>query len=301
MRAAAPAGGALALVHLGLENAFDAIYATSAGAINASYFLSGQGDLGISIYFDDLTTGRFINPWRFWKMVDVDYLFDEIVTCKKPLDVVRVLASHTRFYVTVMDIETGRASLIDTQKTVTPLLSVIKASLALPVLYNRTVEVEGKRCLDGGLHIPFPLQQAIGHGCTDILLLLSRGHDYVSPDPSWWSRWLFDAICARGRRGISETYAGHHLYSRAARDLALGRTTTGLPPEVNIAAICTEDIEPIHRTTVDPSALRTAAVSYGKKTLRILGVEPGEWALGPAAALHLPPSSRQDHKSNALP
>jgi predicted patatin/cPLA2 family phospholipase len=285
MRAAAPAGGALALAHLGLVDAFDAIYATSAGAINASYYLSGQGDLGISIYFEDLTTGWFINPRRFWKMVDVDHLFDEVVTRKKALDVARVLASSTRFFATVMDIETGRASMIDTQATATPLLSVIKAAMALPVLYNRTVEVEGRPCLDGGLHIPFPLQQAIDHGCTDILLLLSRGHDYISPEPSWWSRWIFDAICARGRRGISETYARHHLYSRAARDLALGRATAGLPPGVNIAAVCTEDTEPLQRTTVDPIALRAAAVSYGRRTLRVLGVEAGDWALGPANAL----------------
>ena len=94
MRAVGPAGGAVALAHLGLTNIFDEVYATSAGVMNASYFLSGQGDMGITIYFDDLTTGRFINPLRFWKIVDVDYLISEIVRVRKPLDVQRVLRSH---------------------------------------------------------------------------------------------------------------------------------------------------------------------------------------------------------------
>ncbi len=287
MRATAPAGGVVALSHLGLVEGFDAVYATSAGAINAAYFLSGQGDLGITIYFEDLTTGRFIKRRRFWKIVDVDYVFDEIVSHRKPLDEARILASPTRFFVTVMDVATGRSSIIDTRATSAPLLSVLKAALAIPVLYNRTVELEGKSCLDGGLHIPIPLQQAIDDGCTDILVLLSRGAEYRSAEPRWGLRLLFKIMSGRGRPGFQETFARHHLYSRAARDLALGRSGLGLP-WVNIATICMEASEPINRTTVDPVALRAAAVSYGRRTLRILGVEAGDWALGPASALHWP-------------
>jgi hypothetical protein len=37
----------------------------------------------------------------------------------------------------------------------------------------------------GGLRIPFTLQQAIDSGCTDILVLLSRNADYLSPKPRW--------------------------------------------------------------------------------------------------------------------
>ena len=284
MRAAATAGGALALAHLGLTEVFDEVYATSAGAINASYLLSGQGDLGITIYFEDLTTGRFINRLRFWKMVDVDYVFREIISLKKPLDVRRVLDSRTQFYATVLDKETGQASLIDTKSTKTPLLNVLKASLAMPVLYNRTVEVEGKRCMDGGLQIPFPLQQAIDNGCTDIFLLLSRPKEYVSKLPHWWNCLFFDLACAHGRRGINRTYALHHVYTRAARDLALGRSSR-VPANVNLAAVCLEQTEPIHWRTVDPVALRAAALSYGLRTLRVLGVDGKKWNLGPASVL----------------
>jgi hypothetical protein len=93
MRGAALGGGVVALAHLGLTDIFDEVYATSAGAIIGSYFLSHQADLGITIYFDDLTTGRFINPRRPWKVMDLDYVFDEIVTSKKPLDTPRLLNS----------------------------------------------------------------------------------------------------------------------------------------------------------------------------------------------------------------
>jgi len=284
MRAVGPAGGAVALAHLGLTDIFDEVYATSAGVMNASYFLSGQGDMGITIYFDDLTTGRFINPFRFWKIVDVDYLINEVVRVTKPLDVQRVLRSPTRFYATVMDKTTGEASLIDAKQSPTPLLTIIKAALAIPMLYNRTVEIEGKSGMDGGLRIPFPLQEAIDNGCTDILLLLARSNEYVCAQPSSLACLFFDLLFARGHRGVSRAYALHHVHSRAVRDLALGRSAS-TPPNVNIAAICTEQSEAIHRITVNRAALRAAAVSYGRRTLRAFGADATEWDLGPASKI----------------
>lgn len=295
MRAAGPAGGVVALGHLGLTEIFDEVYATSAGVMNAGYFLSGQADMGITIYFEDLTTGRFINPLRFWKLVDVDYLIDEVAVTKKPLDVRRILNSPTRLYATVMN-EAGEALLIDTKSTKTPLLTILKAALAMPVLYNRTVEVEGKNCMDCALRVPFPLQQAIENGCTDILLLLSRSREYVSAGHSWLARLFFDLICARSRRGLSRAYAMHHLYSRSVRDLALGRSAIA-PANVNMAVICTERSEPIHRTTVDPAALRAAAVSYGRRTLRAFGVDERGWNLGSASIV----KSRDDVREAMVP
>lgn len=288
MRAAGPAGGAVALGHLGLTEIFDEVYATSAGVMNAGFFLSGEADMGITIYFEDLTTGRFIKPLRFWKMVDVDFVIDDVVVNRKPLNIEKILKSPTRLYVAVMN-EAGEGSIIDTKLTKTPLRQLIKAALAMPVLYNRTVEVEGKRCMDAGLRIPFPLPQAIANGCTDILLLLSRSREYVSIEHSWLEKFFFNLICARGRHGLNHAYATHHLHSRAVRDLALGRSADA-PPNVNMAVICTERSEPIHRTTVDPQSLRSAAISYGRRTLRAFGVDADGWDLGPPSLVENSPA-----------
>jgi len=73
MRGVISAGSLLALDLLGFRELFDEIYATSAGGVNAAYFLSGQGKLGMTVYFDDIANRRFINPWRLFKIVDVDY------------------------------------------------------------------------------------------------------------------------------------------------------------------------------------------------------------------------------------
>src|SRR5262249_15144218 len=45
----------------GFTNAFDAVYGCSSGAINAAYFLTGQTWYPLSIYYDDLTTKKFVN------------------------------------------------------------------------------------------------------------------------------------------------------------------------------------------------------------------------------------------------
>lgn len=277
MRSVYSAGGAVALAHLGFSELFDEVYATSAGVMNASYFLSNQPFVGITVYYDSCTSRLFMNPLRLWKVLDVDYLFDQVVTTDKPLNVAKVLASPSKFFVALIDKSTGNGILAEKTATQTPLLRVLKAATSMPVFYNRTVEVDGRPCMDGGLAIPFPLEQAITNGCTDLLVLLTRPPDYRCKAPGWRSRRLFDLICARGNAAVSRIYAFHHETSRAARDLAFGRTPA--PAAVNIATICTEPPEFIHRTTNDPFALRQAALDYGRKTLRLFGADDSAWDL----------------------
>ena len=45
------------------RDAFDAVYGSSAGAINATYFLSGQRD-GVNIYREDIANDRFVSLRR---------------------------------------------------------------------------------------------------------------------------------------------------------------------------------------------------------------------------------------------
>ena len=61
MRGVVSAGMVSALEELGLTHAFDAVYGSSAGAINAAYFLAGQARLGTTIYYEDINNARFID------------------------------------------------------------------------------------------------------------------------------------------------------------------------------------------------------------------------------------------------
>jgi len=67
MRGVVSAGMLTALDDLGLGRAFDAIYASSSGAINGAYFLTGDAWRRLRIYWDYLTTSRFINLKRLFR------------------------------------------------------------------------------------------------------------------------------------------------------------------------------------------------------------------------------------------
>lgn len=292
LAAACSAGGAVVLAQLGFSHVFDEVYATSAAVMNAAYFVSNQPLLGISVYFDDCPTRAFVNPWRFWKIVDVDYIFDHVAVREKPLAVDRVLSAPTTLFVAVVDRKTGEGRMVNTKETRTPLLQVLKASASLPVFYNRAVVVDGRPCIDGGLAVPFGLREALANGCTDVLVLSNRQADYVGKAPSAFDRLVFELLCARGNRALSRLYAVRHLRAAELRDVACGLR----PPEpgnARIATICAGKTENLPRLRASRAALHAAATSFGKRTLRIFGGRAENWYL-PEDCRHADPALSRD-------
>jgi predicted patatin/cPLA2 family phospholipase len=276
LRGVCSAAGAVVLAQLGLSDVFDEVHATSAAVMNASYFLTNQPLLGISVYFDNCTTTRFVNPWRFWKMVDVDYIFDHVVVKEKPLDLRRLAQSSSTLYVAVINRDRGEPMLVDVKASSSP-LTVMKASAAMPVFYNRSIEIDGQRCMDGGLALPLSLEPALANGCTHVLALSTRPHDYVSQPASRWSRFVFNVLCARGDTKIKRLFEDQFLRSREIRALATGKVP--VPPQVHIATLCTSGVENVDRIRASHEELRIAALSYGRKVLSLFAGAPMDWSL----------------------
>ena len=65
MRGVVTAGMVVALEQLDLVDSFDRVYGCSAGATNGAYLVAGQAALGTTIYYENLNTGEFINPWAW--------------------------------------------------------------------------------------------------------------------------------------------------------------------------------------------------------------------------------------------
>jgi len=276
MRGVCSAGAMAALAHLGLTDLFDEIYATSAGAMNSSYFLSGQADLGIRIYYEDMVRGRVINPWRIWKVLDLDHVFDRILTGRKALDSEAVRGSRTQLYVSMLDAATGELLLVDTRTAQAPLMTVLKACTAIPVAYNRSIEVDGRLCIDAGVANPFPMQEALASGCTDLLVLLTRPRGFRREKPGRASDWIFNAY-ARGKSELRRAYARQPERDAELRDLALGRAP--VRAGVNIATLCVGEEEVVQRLTVDPVRLHAAAVGCGRRMLKVMGADWEGWSL----------------------
>jgi predicted patatin/cPLA2 family phospholipase len=274
MRGVVSGGALVALDEIGFHSLFDEVYAESAGAINACYFLSGQAQTGIRIYTEDLQTPRFLNPLRMNAIVNVDYVADVILTQRKPLDTSAVMASPSRLFVPVTNALDGSPRLVDVMREKPPLNTLLRATTAIVPLYNRAVLMDGVPYVDGGISNPIPIQSALDAGCTHILVLLTRPPEFDLLPSSGFQKLLLSLMLRGWTQQFRERYYTERVRRyRLARDLAFGRT----PCAASVAVIGpVADSPRLSRTTLSPRKLGEAMADAKRRTLALfdLGNQP---------------------------
>jgi predicted acylesterase/phospholipase RssA len=267
MRGVYTAGTLLALHLMGMWDQFDNVYGSSAGAVNAAHFLSGAGDQKADTYYRLLADGRFFNPYRPSKIVDIDFFVDEVLTKLRPVEVDAVMRSSTPLWVPVADFATARVVRFHAQSGTYPLLRILKAATAMPVLYNKLVDLGDVRGFDAGFISPFPLDYALADQSTHVLILLARPADYIAKR-TWWEKWWFNNRFAKGDCRINALYGESAASGNRLRDLAHGRTA---PPDgISIATIAPLSVR-IGRTTQDSAILRAELIEAARGALRLFG------------------------------
>ena len=177
MRGVVSAGMVSALEELGLGQAFDAVYGSSAGAINAAYFLAGQARMGTTIYFENLNNHRFISlarPLAGRPIVDLDFLLNDIAIRTKPLDAIRVLSSPAPLTVMATDVTSATCAPLRDFEDAGALFGAMRAGATMPVVGGPPVTFRGRTYLDASLTEPIPVPTAETDGCTHALVLLTR-------------------------------------------------------------------------------------------------------------------------------
>jgi predicted patatin/cPLA2 family phospholipase len=270
----------VALEQLGFTAVFDKVFGESAGAINASYFLAGQGAFGIRIYLEDLTSLKFANPLRIGTMLDVGYAIDVVVKSMKPLNVERVLSSPSDLYVALTDAVTGESRLVDVKQENVPLLELLKATGAIVPLYNRAVYIGNHPYVDGGISNPIPVRSAVAAGCTHILVLLTRPVEFLStPIPTWLRICLSPLLRRWPPSFVTSFYNRQSTRYNETREIAFGRTI--ISEDVHIAVIAPgADSPPFDRATTSRTKLLAAKDDAIGRTLAIFA----ESAAGPETA-----------------
>jgi predicted patatin/cPLA2 family phospholipase len=212
MRGVISAGMVTGLEEMGLAGAFDAVYGSSAGAINAAYFLAGQAAVGTTIYYEDINTRDFIDHWRPLRgqpIVDLSFVIDEVMTRRKPLDVARVLASPSPLSVLATDVVTGRSAALSGFTSAADLFSALRAGATMPVVAGTPFAHRESRYVDASLAEPIPVPSAEAAGHTHVLALLTRpgrmlgrasafDRYFVGPRLRQWSPALADQYLNRG-------------------------------------------------------------------------------------------------------
>lgn len=171
--------GAGVVTHLQDRNLYpniEAIYASSAGAITAAYFLARQTRLGSSIYWEDLISG-FISKTGFWggcfdrvvdrylwkiphdkirDAVNLDHLFG-VITTKKHLPIDVMLEAQIPLHVKVFDIEERKIRYIDVREC--DPLTLLRASACLIPYVHDPVYISGRACADASIIEPIGFEE----------------------------------------------------------------------------------------------------------------------------------------------
>jgi len=155
---------------LNIYSHIEAVYAASAGAFNAPYFLTRQSRLGSSIYWENLTKD-FILPRNlplgilqriFYKripkdriknVIDVDYLL-KIAKNVKPLDTEKI--GQIPFYIKVLNIKTSQNKYIlaDSRN----IFDLLKTSICVaPYTFESTL-INKEHYIDGTIREPIGLK-----------------------------------------------------------------------------------------------------------------------------------------------
>jgi len=192
MRGVVSAGMVSALEELELTHAFDAVYGSSAGAINAAYFLAGQARLGTTIYYEDINNRQFIDlfrPLRGRPIVNLAFLLDDVVEHRKRLDVGALLAAASPLTVLATDVQARAARPLRGFRDRSHAISALRASATMPVVAGPPVEYDGRAFLDASITEPIPVPTAEADGCTHAVVLLTRAAG-MRPRPSAFDRYF---------------------------------------------------------------------------------------------------------------
>ncbi len=112
------------------------IIATSGNVGNAVCFASGQTGIIKKVWSDYLTGTRFINFFRINKIVDIDYLFDDVLTLQEPVDFEAVKKSKVNVVIVSYN-TTKKKTDYFTSKELT--MGILKSSASIPLLYGKKI------------------------------------------------------------------------------------------------------------------------------------------------------------------
>jgi predicted patatin/cPLA2 family phospholipase len=206
-RGAFGAGVQAGFAEAGLDAcAFDALYGSSAGALNLMYWVSRRARIGTGVYLDDLT--RTSDPRFFLYRTPFDLLM-RLARGEPALDVSAVGHAMTRTRPIDFDavrshpapirIPIARAADLGTDmldvRTLSKdeLMPTLLAGASVPVLAD-AAELRGSGLFDGAFIAPLPVTQAIAEGCTDLVVILTLPR---WKNPPVYEEWILRALASR--------------------------------------------------------------------------------------------------------
>jgi len=113
----------------------DIIIGCSGSVPTSLCFLAEQRDVLKSGWCDSLEPGKFLSFWRFWKMLDVDYMVYDILRDKLGLNIKAAKESPVTAYFPLTDSKTGEIEYVSNRQNI-DLFKVARAAVSVPFWTN---------------------------------------------------------------------------------------------------------------------------------------------------------------------
>ena len=193
-----------AFEEMGWTRCFDHVAGASAGAMNGAHFITGQARYGVETYIDYLSNRKFIDFFRLGKLVDMDYMIDDLVRQVRPFNLPALLEASTELHIALADAEDASVHYVTNRSEDVDLWEAFRATGALPILYNRFVKVGHRFYLDGSLSDGLPLPRLLALGCRYIVVVLTKPLSFRSQGLSrpvralaWWATRQYSSALKR--------------------------------------------------------------------------------------------------------
>ena len=209
-RGAYSSGMTVAIEQLGLLPLFDAVYGSSAGALNGAWLLCGRAEATMHAWWDREIMGSTIAPRRALRrrpVVDTHYLVHTVYTEIMPMGFREILDSTVEFHPTATDALTGEATdLHDRIHDQASLQAALRATTAMPLLTGQPIEIDGRRYVDAGVSESVPIGTALSQNATHLVVLRTRRADEIVPPPNRGERLVMSRWFARHAPGALEPW-----------------------------------------------------------------------------------------------
>ncbi len=155
------AGAALAIGELGYKDIFTNFAGVSSGAATLAYLLSGNGEVGKRIFYEDCCSREFVNFWRFWNIAEPT-VFEQALRGEtgKGLNVEEVLRYKDAFFIGLAEHATGRPKLLNPQNA-DMLYAALRATISMPGSTRTKTYIDGVRYSDGASTFPLAVERMI--------------------------------------------------------------------------------------------------------------------------------------------
>ena len=271
MRAVVSAGMVVGIQELGLLRAFDAVYGSSGGAINGAYLVAGQAPYGTTVFYNHINNRRFIDPTRLVRrrpIVDLGFLFDDVMTSRVPLDVEAVLTSPVPLKVLGSSVAKLKIEVFSDFRSREDLFGALRAGATIPFVAGPPREIGDDRYLDAAVMEPIPIHSAMADGCTHILALLTRPKNRLLRPPSYFDKLLVAPQLAQIREQLGEIYlARDRVYAESIQVIEEAHEREGQGPTPHMFGIRVPEGSPsVSRLERNRRALMEGAIR-GTKAL----------------------------------